>query len=70
MQVMMDDRQAQSTELAARLFDEPGFSWTTLGALLRAAADEAAAEADESATDVAAIAAALAWADEREGARA
>jgi len=72
MQVMMNDRQAQGTErkLAARLIDEPGFSWTTLGALLRAAADEAAAEADEATGDVTAVAVALAWADAREGVRA
>ena len=32
---------------AARLLDTPAFSWTTLGTLLCAAADEAAADAAE-----------------------
>lgn len=37
--------RAERRSLAARLLDEPGFTWATLGTLLGAAADEAAGEA-------------------------
>lgn len=37
--------RAERRSLAARLLDEPGFTWATLGTLLGSAADQAASEA-------------------------